>query len=389
MSDAERTDWRLVLLIWVAGLGGAGQYGKISVIFDRLPEVYPDAGAALGFAVSLVGFLGILLGVVAGVLVARIGYRRALLFALVTGAAMSLFQAAFPPLPLFLASRVVEGAAHLAIVVAGPTMVAQISAPKDRGLALTLWGTFFGVAFAVLSWGGIPLARGLGLPALMLAHGGYMAVMAVLLWPILPRIRDKATAAPGLGELLAAHRRIYFSPSIGACAWGWLFYTGAFVSLLTVLPPFLPEGARAFTLGAMPLLSILCSLTLGVWLLRFIPAVQVVLLGFAACAGLAALLLVLPGSPAVALALGAALGLVQGASFAAVPQMNDALEDRALANGGMAQMGNLGNTIGTPILVAVIAAAGYAGLMSTLCLLFLAGAGLHLAFGRARKRRIA
>ena len=69
--------------------------------------------------------------------------------------------------------------------------------------------------------------------------------------------------------------------------------------------------------------------------------------------------------------------------------MNDALEDRALANGGMAQMGNLGNTIGTPILVAVIAAAGYAGLMSTLCLLFLAGAGLHLAFGRARKRRIA
>jgi len=79
---ADRTDWRLVWLIWAAGLGAAGQYGKISVIFDRLPEVYPEAGARLGFAVSLVGAVGIALGVVAGVLVARLGYRRSLLTAL-------------------------------------------------------------------------------------------------------------------------------------------------------------------------------------------------------------------------------------------------------------------------------------------------------------------
>ncbi len=105
MRRVERTDWRLVWLLWAAGLGAAGQYAKISVIFDRLGEAYPEAGASLGFAVSLVGFLGILLGVVAGVLVARVGFRRALLSALMLGAAVSAVQALWPPLALFLLSR--------------------------------------------------------------------------------------------------------------------------------------------------------------------------------------------------------------------------------------------------------------------------------------------
>ena len=97
MSD--RTNFPLVFVLWGAGLGAAGQYAKISVIFDQLGPVYPEAGAALGFTVSLVGFVGILLGVVAGLVVARIRYRRAMLWALWAGAGVSLFQALLPALP--------------------------------------------------------------------------------------------------------------------------------------------------------------------------------------------------------------------------------------------------------------------------------------------------
>ncbi len=383
MRRVERTDWRLVWLLWAAGLGAAGQYAKISVIFDRLGEVYPEAGASLGFAVSLVGFLGILLGVVAGVLVARVGFRRALLSALVLGAAVSAVQALWPPLTLFLATRIVEGAAHLAIVVAAPTLIAQVTAPKDRGFALTLWGTFFGVAFAVLAWGGVPLARSFGLGALMLAHGLYMGVMALVLWRLVSAGQG-AAAMPRMGELFRAHARIYRSPRIGAAAWGWLFYTTCFVSVLTVLPPYIPETWRGFVTGAMPLMSILSSLTLGVLLLRYVEAVSVILLGFVTCAGFALALWLIPGQPLLALGLGAGLGLVQGASFAAVPQLNETPADQALANGGLAQMGNLGNTSGTPIMVAVILSAGYSGMMLSLAALFLAGAAVHLAL-RARR----
>ncbi|MEM9757317.1 MAG: MFS transporter, partial [Pseudomonadota bacterium] len=92
MTGPERTDWRLVLLLWLAGLGAAAQYGKISVIFEMLPALYPDQGEAIGFAVSLVGAVGIVLGVVAGVIVTRVGPRTAILGGLGLGAAMSALQ---------------------------------------------------------------------------------------------------------------------------------------------------------------------------------------------------------------------------------------------------------------------------------------------------------
>ena len=383
---ADKTDWLLVWLLWAAGLGSAAQYGKISVIFDRLPEVYPEAGAALGFAVSLLGLVGILFGVAAGALTARIGYRRAILGALALGAAVSAIQAVFPPLPVFLATRVVEGVAHLAIVVAAPTLIAEVSAKRDTGRTLTLWGTFFGVAFALLAWAGIPFAKAYGLGALMAAHSLYMVAMAALLWKRLPQPAE-APEEQYPASLIRAHARIYASPRISAPALGWLFYTTCFVSILTVFPPFLPDGARVATAGAMPLASILSSLTLGIFLLRLANPDAIIRVGFIVCAAVIALLMVVPGTPALALLLGGGLGLIQGATFAAVPQLNASARDRALANGGLAQMGNLGNTVGTPLMAAVIAHAGYCGLMGSLAVLFLMGSAAHLMLARLRQRQ--
>jgi DHA1 family inner membrane transport protein len=70
----ETTSFPLILALWGAGLGAVAQYGKMSVVFDLLPAAYPQAGANVGWIVSLVGGVGILFGVIAGVLVARIRY---------------------------------------------------------------------------------------------------------------------------------------------------------------------------------------------------------------------------------------------------------------------------------------------------------------------------
>lgn len=363
-QPAAGTDFRLVVLLWLAGLGAAAQYGKVAVIFDRMGEAYPEAGASLGFTVSLVGFVGIVLGVTAGMLVARIRYRRALIWALWAGAAISAYQATLPPLPLFMAARVLEGMSHLAIVVAAPTLIALLTAPADRGFTLTLWGTFFGVAFTILAWGGVPFAAAYGLPPLFLAHAAYMAAFALILSRVLPRVQaDVPDDQISVGAIVARHGVIYLSPFLSAPAAAWLFYTLTYVSLLTLLPPYIAPGVRTFVIGAMPLVSIASSLTLGVVLLRRMPAVMVMQWGFAGT-GIAALALVtLPGNAALCLALAAALGLVQGAGFAAVPELNEAAEDRAQANGALAQTGNIGNTLGTPLLLAVASVAGHTGMM--------------------------
>lgn len=381
-----RTRVWLVLALWAAGLGAAAQYGKVAVVYDLLPDLYPRAGAALGWAVSLVGVVGILLGVVAGVVVARVGMRRAMLAGLLGGAALSALQALPPPFWAFLALRIVEGVFHLALVVAAPSLIAQVSAPRHRPLTLTLWGTFFGVAFAGLAALGVPLAERHGVPALFAAHAVWMAAFAALLAFMLPRDPHGAGALPAPDVLLRRSAAIYASPRIGAPALGWIFYTFSFVALLTLIPPWIPEPARLATVTAMPLVSIASSLTLGVALMRATSAVATTIVGFALSAAGAAAFLLAPGAPALCLLVASALGLVQGASFAAVPELNAAPADRALANGGLAQAGNLGNTLGVPVLAALIAAFGHAGLAVPLALALAAGAAAHLVLARRRAR---
>jgi nitrate/nitrite transporter NarK len=62
-----------------------------------------------------------------------------------------------------------------------------------------------------------------------------------------------------------------------------------------------------------------------------------------------------------AMVLAAALGIVQGASFAAIPVLNPRPADRAAAAGAIAQLGNLGTTTGTPLLAAMLAGMGPVG----------------------------
>jgi len=378
--------WPLILALWGAGLGAAMQYAKISVIYDLLAGVYPDGGAALGWLVSVVGGIGIVLGVVAAMLVARVRYRRALLGALWLGAVISVAQALLPPLPAMLVLRVIEGVSHLAIVVAAPTLIAQIATDRQRGMALTLWGTFFGVAFAVMAWGGRPLAISVGIPALFALHAVYMAGFALYLAPRLRSLPPEGNVpALSLPEIARTHLAIYRAPRIVAPAAGWLFYTFCFVSILTVLPPFLDPEVRALIIGAMPLVSIAVSMTLGVALLRVMSAVQVVLAGFALSALCMIWLWVTPAAPAACLALAWAMGLIQGASFAAVPQLNATPVNQTQANGAMAQMGNLGNTLGTPVMALALAGWGYVSLPVLAGAAFACGLIAHLFLAAMRR----
>ena len=122
------------------------------------------------------------------------------------------------------------------------------------------------------------------------------------------------------------------------------------------------------------------------WLMRISGPVTAILAGFGIACICAAGLILWPGGPVLPLLVGVGLGLVQGATFAAVPHLNAATEDRALANGGLAQMGNLGNTLGTPLMIAILTQAGMGWMLGILAMLLLAGAAVHLILARRRRQ---
>lgn len=378
--------WPLIVALWGAGLGAAMQYAKFAVIYDLLGGVYPDAGAALGWLISLIGIVGIFFGAVSAMLVSRIRFRRALLAALWLGAGVSLGQALLPPLPVMLALRLIEGVSHLALVVAAPTLIAQIATDQQRGLALTLWSTFFGVAFAAMAWFGRPFAETAGIPALFVAHALIMAGFALYLSPRLRRLpQEGAPPIFSLSSVWAMHAAIYRSAHVSAAAIGWLFYTFCFVSILTVLPPYLDPSARGWVIGAMPLVSIAVSMTAGVLMLRVMSAVQVIMVGFACSALCMIWLWAVPAGVLACLVLAGVMGLIQGASFAAVPELNSSRETQAQANGAMAQLGNLGNTLGTPVMAFSLTGWGYASMPVIAGVAFVMGLIAHLFLGQLRK----
>ncbi|MCZ8333644.1 MAG: MFS transporter [Rhodobacteraceae bacterium] len=380
-----------ILALWLAGLGSAAQFGKLSVAFDLMAARYPEQGAAgIGLIVSIVGIVGLILGTTAGLLVARIGPRRAIVAAMVLGAAVSALQTLPLPYAALILTRVLEGVSHLAIVVVGPTMIAGLTPPRHQSLAMTLWSSFFGVTYALLAVIGPPLLAEGSIAPLFLTHAIWMAALALVLRALLPPDPPAPSLTMGSG-LIAQHVAIYASPRISAPALGFVFYTALYVAVLTLLPPLLPEGQRALAAAGMPLFSIAVSLTLGVWGLRFLTAVQMVQAGYVM--GVLATLILWAGWGAGDLAriaaflLAGAMGIVQGASFAAIPQLNHGAEDRARASGAVAQLGNLGTTTGTPLLALMLGAMGPMGLIAFCLPLCLAGIAAHALQGRRRARQ--
>ncbi|MBL8561257.1 MAG: MFS transporter [Gemmobacter sp.] len=373
----------LVLALWGAGLGAAAQFGKISIIFAQAGAIYPLAGPlALGLLVSIVGFPGLIFGTTAGLMVRGLGWRRVLVVALSLGAAVSAVQALFPPMPVMLALRVLEGFSHLAVVVAAPVLIAQVAPVARQGLAMTLWSTFFAVTYTLLAVLAPPLVNAAGPGALLLAHALWMAGFALLLARMLPRDAPATWPRLSLPALARDHRAIYASPRVAAPAMGFVCYTMTYVALLTLLPPLSGPVLQGLLATLLPLVSIAVSLLLGVWLLGRIGAVGTVVLGFvAALIGAAGLALgwgSLVPQLAASLWIGGALGLVQGASFAAIPALNPGPGERAQAAGAIAQLGNLGTTLGTPLLGALIADQGALAVPVFVSLFAVLGIALHL-----------
>lgn len=374
-----------VLAVWCAGLGAAAQFGKVSILFDAFSGQYAGYSAvAIGLVVSVVGIVGLIFGTTAGLFVSRIGQRRAILGALLAGAAMSAVQSFGLSYPVMILSRIVEGFSHLTIVVVGPAIMAATASDRYRGLVMTLWSSFFGMAYTLLA-----LFAPWDLPGLFLGHALWLGICALvlflLLWP------DERAGQQGQGgSLLAQHMAIYRSPRMAAPAMGFFCYTFLYVALLTLLPPQIPGDLRAVAASGMPFISIALSLTLGVWLLSRVPPVRLVQLGYGAAIPAFALLVTGWGNGLAmtfaGLWISAALGLVQGASFAAIPALNATADTRIRAAGAIAQLGNLGTTTGTPVIAALLAGAGPAGLGLVAVAACLLGIGLHAL--QARRRQI-
>jgi MFS family permease len=143
-------------------------------------------------------------------------------------------------------------------------------------------------------------------------------------------------------------------------------YTSMAIALLTFLPQ-LAYNDRVWLAVVLPLMSMGGNFCAG-WLAQlWLSPLRLYRLAQAGV-GIAALSLWLLSTiglsiAPVALALMFMLGLVGGAAYALIPYLSDAALVQVRANGALAQMGNLGATLGPPLFAALVAALGPLGLV--------------------------
>lgn len=379
---SSRGSWLAILVIYAAGVAAAAQLGKLSAL---LPPMQHDLGLDLTVAALLVSLLeigGATLGLFAGVVISRVGARRALLAGLLLLAVAAAGMAATSAVAGMFLWRIVEAVAYLAVAVAAPTLTIATASPAQRSSALALWSTFFPVGFAT---GSILAGLGVEVAPWRWVLLGSAALTALLLLPSW-RLPTPPEAAPRR----AGGARPTRAP-LGAwlMAIGFACYTTFEVGLLAVMPAYFtgqrgvsPSTAGLIT-GAAAFASVLGGLAAAWWMRRDRPLGGFTAFGVAVPALLLfAVFTPSEGSwlwPAVAATLlNAISGAVPAVVFARLPDAVGPGGDMATANGLLAQGGASGSLLGPPLLAAAAshwgwpAAAGAGLAASALCLLLLA-----------------
>jgi DHA1 family inner membrane transport protein len=325
-DETARAGTLQILLLMGSGVVAAAQIGKAVI---SVPMIRSDLALGLdlaGLVVATFATLGAMTGIGAGLVVGRLGARHSLIGGMGVIALGNVIGASAPDQLGLLVARVIEGVGFLAVVLAIPSMLAQLVTRVKRDFVMAAWSAYmpFGIMLMLLV---APLLPTIGWRSFWLANAlgtGSCAILLAINVPATP-----ATARAGTARFFADALTIVRQPSCLVLAGAFFAYSCQIFSLAFALPLLL-TSAYGVSFGAAGLLSamVLAVSALGhlssSLLLRVgvpIWANVAAAFGFFALSGFAVYGDMLPPqgiSLVAALALGIG-GLAPGAIYAAAP----------------------------------------------------------------------
>jgi MFS transporter, DHA1 family, inner membrane transport protein len=386
-SPAPSTPWHLIALLYAAGLLAAFQYAKIPYMLPGLVAQSAMGSMQQALVLSVIGIVGAAAGTCAGALCQAVGLRRTLVFGLVVG----MVGAAIPLLAnhygMLLLARVVESVAHMAIVVAVPTLILNLCSSKDRPKVMAVWSCYFTVTFIVAALTVPALVQSTGWHGIAALHAALMLVVGMLCAWLPSDNAQGGRHGPSATGLLRAQWRLLSQGKLLAVPATFFGYTLLFVALVSVLPRLLSTTSQVATTIALalPAASLVGTLIVLVALGKGVAGHRLVRLSAAALVLVGAGLLFSPAQGVLAhgliLLCFVLLGSLPAGIISSIPALfKPGDPDITLVNGGLVQFGNLGNFVGSPILAALLLHFGWAGigayvlgggLIVTVCLIFL------------------
>jgi len=348
-----KTNWFIVIVLWLAGIAAAMQFAKFSFAFDFLKDQYNVSPFWIGLSLSVVGLIGLIFGITISIYSSKITQNKILLVSLLLGVVISFVQALNPVFPVVFISRILEGISHLGIVVSAPIIMILLSSEEQQSIVMGLWSTFFGIAFSVTAWAGKPIIELYSVSGLFLIHAIFLFVIFIILFFSIRRLdvpRNENNKIP----FLTAHIKVYSNWRTLSPGVLFFFHTFMYIALFTFLPRLSQnENTKDLLLVVLPLISIIGTMIAGIISQYFVSPSK---LSVVAYISLLALIFVIKLSfnnntlfVAASMVLILFSGIIQGSVFSLIPNIALTTEDQTNANGAVAQLGNLGSTLGSPI----------------------------------------
>ena len=395
-ARAVSARWELVALAVGAGIVAAAQLGKVPTV---LPDIRVELGIGMigaGAVASMFHAIAALLAIFVGIFADGWGHRRMLaagLLCLGLGSLSGVFAASEAAL---LATRFFEGIGFVAVIVAGPSLIAEACPdPKQRDLALGIWGAYFPAGWGLMAivaplfvsaWGW----RSLWIIGALLAVG-FLALIAIVgrrTTPPAPR-----TAAKQSGRVGSVLRL----PGPWLLAIVFATFSLLWVGLMVWLPTYFidEEGYSQALAAVLTAIVVMCEILGNVgsgWLLgRGASRWKMIAFSFAMMGVLSFVILStpLPGLAKFVCAgvFSAVGGMIPGAVLAGAPVHAPASNLIGIVNGVVVQGANIGNFLGPIAMGAAVAwlggwqAAGWLPLA-----IGVSGVGLGLAIRRVEEK---
>ncbi|MEP6966388.1 MAG: MFS transporter [Polaromonas sp.] len=397
-----------------AGVVAALHVGKLPPALPVLERALGISLLQAGFLLSLVQLAGMMLGLLTGLAVQRIGLRRSMIAGLlVLGCASALGGFANGAVWL-LATRALEGLGFLWVVLPAPALVRRLSSPERLQGMLGAWGAYMplGASLALLFG---PWVMQLGAPA-----DGWrtwwwlLALLAVVLagvltWRVPPDAHfEDGSALPQPGVQRSTNMTLLGltlrSRAVWLMALTFAMYSGQWLAVIGFLPSIYAQAGVAsgtsagLTAGAAAV-NILGNLAAGRLLGRQVQPMTLLATGFAAMAGGALLAFGAAGLPvaqyAGVLVFSMVGGLIPATLFSLAIRLAPGADTVSTTVGWIQQWSALGQFAGPPLVAWVAVAAGgwqWTGWVTSVCcaiglLLAFQLQGLILPTGNALSRR--